>query len=168
MKLVNKLYQRGVTLFEVLLVLFVGAFIAVGVTVIYTRSVNSVASNQLNSDIQQLAASIHALYAATGDYTSADLTSIAQSVAPSDLVNGTTSVTPSFVVGVKNQIGTWTVTGNTSNFIITVSGIPNSACASLAGFALQAGSISVNGATDPGQAAAGCITKSGTAAMTFP
>jgi Tfp pilus assembly protein PilE len=169
MKLVNKLHQRGVTLFEVLLVLFVGAFIAVGVTVIYTRAVNSVSSSALNSDIQQLAASIHSLYTSTGNYGTSDMTAIAVTVAPADLINGTTPVTPSFVVGVGSQVGSWKVAGGNTTFTITVTDIPSSACASLAGFALQAGATTVNGAADPGGAVSGGCTSTtnSSAAMVF-
>jgi Tfp pilus assembly protein PilE len=165
MKLVNKLRQRGVTLFEVLLVLFVGAFIAVGVTVIYTRAVNSVASNQLNSNVQQMAASVHSLYQATGDYSGLT-TAIVQSIAPSDMVKNGQSVTPSFVVGVGNQVGSWTATAGNTSWTLTITNIPTNACASLTGYALGAGAQSVNGSTDPGAAAAACGTN-GTAAMVF-
>lgn len=165
MKLVNKLRQRGVTLFEVLLVLFVGAFIAVGVTVIYTRAVNSVASSQLNSNVQQMAASVHSLYSATGVYTGIT-TAIVVSIAPSDMVSNGNPVTPSFVVGVGNQVGTWTVTAGSSTWTLTVSNIPTSACASLVGFALGAGAQTANGSTDPGAAAAAC-GPTGQAALVF-
>lgn len=57
---------RGVTLFEVLLVLFVAAFIVVAVATIYNRVDTTYKENALFSDIQELASGVRALYANEG------------------------------------------------------------------------------------------------------
>lgn len=161
MKSKPSFFQRGVTLFEVLLVLFVAAFIAVAVAAIYNKVMTTVKTNNLISDVQQIASGIHSLYASTGDYTGLTNTIVINAgIAPPEMVSGTNAITP-----FAATTGAWTVTpaaGTPStSFYITVTNIPSSACVSLGSGGLGGGALSVAGSvggsayTTPGDVASG-------------
>lgn len=145
MKFASKLLQRGVTLFEVLLVLFVGAFIAIAVATIYSTVQTNYKESVLFNDAQTLSANIHNLFASTGNYsgmpTQAQL--ITAGLVPSSMVTSTNTATNIFG-------GSWSVAtaANTNNFTLTLTGLPSAACVSFASSALAvAVSVSANSNT---------------------
>lgn len=164
MKFVSKLAQRGVTLFEVLLVMFVAALIAVAVATLYKSVTNSVKSDTLNQGVATIVSGVHSLYStvATG-YSATNLTTtniINSGIPPSSMVNGTAAYNP---FG-----GDWSISGVTANsFTLTVTGLPSSACTSLGSYMIGQGitSVAANGGaatTDPGALAGQCTAAGST------
>ncbi len=155
-----KKYQAGVTLFEVLLVLFVAAFIAAAVATIYAKVTLTFKQNQLQTGIQQLAANITATYTSGSgaDYSSlATGIVISGGLSPDDMHSGTTPINP-FV----SQDG-WSVGpgDSTSTYKITVNSVPDGACSTLYGPLSKissAQSLTVNGTAvdNPGTALQNC------------
>jgi Tfp pilus assembly protein PilV len=119
----------GVTLFEVLLVLFVAAFIAAAVATIYSKVTLTFKQNQLQNGVQQLAANITATYSSggTADYTSLDTDHvIAGGLAPEDMYDSNKKPITPF-----SSTAGWDVAGTTSYYTIILKNIPAGACSTL-------------------------------------
>ncbi len=162
----RKSHQQGVTLFELLLVLFVAAFVAVAVATIYNRVNTTYKENVLFNDVQQLAANIRSIYGSSVNYAGLDSdVVVAAQIAPDSMISGTTRITPFYNAG-----NTWEVAeaANGDEFTITISNLPVSVCTGMAGKGLGvATSVATGGtvATDVGALAAGCA--GGVVALTY-
>lgn len=124
--------QAGVTLFEVLLVLFVAAFIAAAVATIYGKVTLTFKQNQLQTAVQQLAANVTATYSSSSgaNYTGLAADAVIKGgLAPEDMHVGTTPVNPWM------SSNGWAIAAGTgsppSNYTITLYGIPAGACSTL-------------------------------------
>ncbi|MFI4956239.1 MAG: type 4 pilus major pilin [Gammaproteobacteria bacterium] len=122
--------QAGVTLFEVLLVLFVAAFIAAAVGTIYAKVTMTFKQNQLQNGLQQLTANITATYSGSGysNYSDIDVKKlIAAGLVPDDMHNSETAINP------WEQTDGWSfATGNpVSTYVLTVISIPKAACSAM-------------------------------------
>ncbi len=143
-----KALQKGVTLFELLLVLFVAAFIAVAVATIYNRVNTTYKENVLFNDIQQLAANIRAIYGSSPDYSGLDEDVVTNGgIAPDSMVSSTgRRITP-----FHTSSDTWLVTGDTSTgeeFSIQISNLPTAVCTGIASKGLGvANSVTVGSVT---------------------
>jgi type II secretory pathway pseudopilin PulG len=115
----------GVTLFEVLLVLFIAAFIAAAVATIYAKVSLTFKQNQLQSGIQTMTANIAAAY--NGQYPSGAMaadTLYNAGLVPAEMYsNG--PITP------FQATDGWSVTGNTSTFSVTLKAIPSAVCSGM-------------------------------------
>ncbi len=136
----------GVTLFEVLLVLFIAAFIAAAVATIYAKVSLTFKQNQLQSGVQQMTANIAAAY--NGQYPSSAMsadTLYNAGLVPADMYsNG--PITP------FEATNGWSVAGNTSTFSVTLKAIPSAACSGMFQSLMQ---ISNGGPLKVGQTDAG-------------
>lgn len=129
--------QRGVTLFELLLVLFVAAFVAVAVATIYNRVNTTYKTKSLFEDIQRLSGEIRSLYAGQGDYTGLDFATISTAgVIPSGMVSNNNPVHP-----FDRTNGSWSIasTSGDSEFTITVNKLPKDVCVDMATKAIGLG-----------------------------
>lgn len=121
--------QRGVTLFELMLVLFVAAFIAAAVGTIYSRVNNSYKSNATLDGVQQFVANIRGLYAQQGDYTGlTQATLMTSGLVPSKMCTGPAS--PTTCTSLIYPFGTATVTvgATVAQFTITLLSVPKNVC----------------------------------------
>jgi Tfp pilus assembly protein PilV len=154
--------QAGVTLFEVLLVLFVAAFIAAAVGTIYAKVTLTFKQNQLQTSVQQLTANITATYSGSGnaDYTGINPTSlIAGGLVPDEMHSASGALTNPWM-----STGAWNVApGNPpTSYSVTLNGIPSGACSALyQGMSKisTASTMLVNGKTtaSPSDAVGNCI-----------
>lgn len=122
--------QAGVTLFEVLLVLFVAAFIAAAVGTIYAKVTLTFKQNQLQTGVQQLAANITATYSSTSGADYSNLATgavISGGLAPDDMHVGNIPVNP------WNTTAGWDVGVGSSatSYKVTLYSIPSGACSTL-------------------------------------
>ena len=121
--------QRGVTLFELLLVLFVAAFVAVAVATIYNRVNTTYKENALFNDTQQLAANIRSLFGGQGNYDAGSKTlgevAIDAGIVPQTMTNDSGHRIHAF----SNTNPSWSADSINSDeeFEITLSNLPNSA-----------------------------------------
>lgn len=118
--------QRGVTLFELLLVLFVAAFVAVAVATIYNRVNTTYKENALFNDVQQLAANYRSLYGGQGNFTDLDGDiAIDAGIAPTTMTNASNEKIHAF----SNSDDSWDAeaTSNDEEFQITIYNLPTSA-----------------------------------------
>lgn len=118
--------QAGMTLIEIIVVLAIGALIIGGALSLYSNASSSQSSNQMNSDLTAIRASVKSLFTAQGGYGTVSLNSVlinAQKVPTTMTISGATINHP--------LNGTVTVTGATTNFTVTVTAIPTDVCVSL-------------------------------------
>src|SRR5438552_3929573 len=94
MKSVSKLRQRGVTLFELLLVLFVAAFVAVAVATIYSKVTTTYKTNALFSDTNTLAANMGSLFNGSGGFYTAltPTQAVTAGIVPDGMHNGVIAI----------------------------------------------------------------------------
>jgi prepilin-type N-terminal cleavage/methylation domain-containing protein len=122
--------QRGVTLFELMLVLFVAAFIAAAVGTLYARVSVSYKANQTLDDVQQFVASIRSLYAQQGNYAGLTQGTLATSgLVPPGICPGTCTASSTMIY----PFGTLKValdSNDTTNttFLITLASVPIKVC----------------------------------------
>jgi Tfp pilus assembly protein PilW len=131
MLMFNKFRQRGVTLFELLLVLFVAAFVAVAVATIYNRVNTTYKQNTLFNDMQEMAGNIRSLYgASTTGYTGLSNTIVLNAgIVPPSMLDSNGKEINAFA----DKDG-WTVgvpSSSSTQFYITINGLPSGACTSL-------------------------------------
>lgn len=130
--------QAGMTLIEIIVVLAIGALIIGGALSLYSNASSSQSSNQLNSDLTAIRASVKSLYSTQGGYGTASLNSVlinAKKVPTTMSVSGTT---------ISHALnGTLAVAGATSNFTMTVTAIPTDVCVALLSAASGFSSIQV-------------------------
>jgi type II secretory pathway pseudopilin PulG len=141
--------QKGVTLFELLLVLFVAAFVAVAVATIYTRVNNTFKENNLFNDVQQMAANIQSLYSSQGDYDGLTSTVVTQAgVAPDNFMSGSKKV-HQFARNSENAWDVREVQGNAEEFEIEINDLPSSTvCSGLASKGLSTANLVKVGSND--------------------
>lgn len=171
MKFVSKLRQRGVTLFELLLVLFVAAFVAVAVATIYNKVNTTYKTNVLFNDVQQLAANTRSLYGSSGNYSGLDSsTAISAGIAPDGMKNTSNEAVHVF----SSAAGSWTIAPTAANaeFIITVKNLSKTVCTDLAskGLGVALSVAATGGAvTDVTTAVSKCsaATDTNTVALTY-
>lgn len=130
--------QAGMTLIEIIVVLAIGALIIGGALSLYSNASSSQSSNQLNSDLTAIRASVKSIYSTQGGYGTASLNSVlinAKKVPTTMSVSGTT---------ISHALnGTLTVTGATSSFTMAVTAIPTDVCVALLSAASGFSSIQV-------------------------
>ena len=170
MKFVSKLRQRGVTLFELLLVLFVAAFVAVAVATIYNKVNTTYKTNALFNDTNTMAANIRSLFGGSGGVYSA-LTpqqAVTAGIVPDGMHTGNIATHQFSSTG-----GAWAITESSggAEFVITLNALPQSVCVDVASKALGvAKAVSANGGsvTAVGSAISGCTDpSSNSVALTF-
>lgn len=120
--------QRGVTLFELMLVLFVAAFIAAAVGTIYSRVNNSYKANTTLDGVQQFVANIRGLYAQQGSF--ADLsedTLLTSGLVPTKMCEGGNT---SGCTGLIYPFGTAGVAIGAvdTQFVVTLNDVPKTSC----------------------------------------
>jgi prepilin-type N-terminal cleavage/methylation domain-containing protein len=118
--------QAGMTLIEIIVVLAIGALIIGGALSLYSNASSSQASNQLNSDLTAIRASVKSLYSTQGGFSTASLNSV--------LINAKKVPTTMSVSGptINHTLnGTLTVTGATNNFTMAVTNIETDVCVAL-------------------------------------
>lgn len=161
--------QRGVTLFELLLVLFVAAFVAVAVATIYKRVDSTYKANSLFSDINQVIGNVRSLYAA-GDYTSVtELTAVAAGLVPQSLYKSPGTATSDFKTPYVASTG-WSLAGAGSALTVVLNGIPKNDCVNLAAkFASTAVGVTAGTATvtDVGSATTACSGATNVITLTY-
>lgn len=122
----RKARQTGMTLIEIIVVLAIGALIIGGALSLYSNASSAQASNQMNSDLTAVRASVKSIYSTQGGYGTASLNSVlinAQKVPTTMSVSGTT---------INHALnGTLVVNGATNNFTMTTSNIPTDVCVAL-------------------------------------
>lgn len=128
--------QAGMTLIEIIVVLAIGALIIGGALSLYANASSSQSSNQLNSDLTAIRASVKSLYHTQGGYGTSSLNSL---LINSKKVPTTMTITGTTINHALN--GTITVTGATNNFTMTVTSIPTDVCVVL--LAAASGFISI-------------------------
>jgi Tfp pilus assembly protein PilW len=172
MLMFNKFRQRGVTLFELLLVLFVAAFVAVAVATIYNRVNTTYKQNVLFNDMQELAGNIRSLYgASTTGYTGLSNTVVLNAaIAPPSMLDSSGKEINAFATEDGWEVGVPSST--TTQFFITMNGLPSGACTSLGSKGLgvaQAVATSADGGalTDVGAIAGACNGKGNTNSITL-
>lgn len=119
--------QRGVTLFELMLVLFVAAFIAAAVGTIYSRVNNAYKANTTLDNVQQFVGNIRGLYAQQGDYAGlTETTLLTSGLVPTKMCVGTSPSCSALMYpfGTANVA----VGSPTTEFNITLLGVPKTAC----------------------------------------
>lgn len=168
----NQFRQRGVTLFELLLVLFVAAFVAVAVATIYNRVNTTYKQNILFNDMQEMAANIRSLYgASTTGYTGLNNTVVLNAgIAPPSMLDSAGQE-----INVFATDDGWTVgvpSSTTTQFFITMNGLPSGPCTSLGSKGLgvaQSVATSPNGGalTDVGAIAGACRSEGNTNSITL-
>lgn len=142
--------QRGVTLFELMLVLFVAAFIAAAVGTIYSRVNNSYKANATLDGVQQFVANIRGLYAQQGDYTGlTQATLMTSGLVPAKMCTGPASPTSCTTLIYPFGTATVAVNGTTvSQFTITLDAVPKTSCNDLGSrFLPGVRSMTIGGAT---------------------
>jgi hypothetical protein len=170
MKFVSKLRQRGVTLFELLLVLFVAAFVAVAVATIYNKVNTTYKTNALFNDTNTMAANIRSLFGGSGGKYSAlsPADAITAGIVPEGMHTGS-NATHQF----SSTNGAWSIgiASAGAEFVITLSALPQNVCVDIASKALGvAKSVDANGSAVAAVASAitGCNNaSSNVVAMTF-
>lgn len=124
--------QRGVTLFELMLVLFVAAFIAAAVGTIYVRVNNSYKANATLDLVQQFVANIRGIYAQQGNYNGLSSTNLMTSgLVPKKMcASGTITACSSLIY----PFGTASIAdvGTGTTFNITLNTVPAAICTDLA------------------------------------
>jgi hypothetical protein len=123
--------QRGLTLVETGLALFVGAVALVGGTVAFTKQANDVKASQTADGIASIMVGIKDRYGALGSYSGiANAGVISNTLVPKNFpVSGSTITTP---YG-SNSTVTIAPADSNSTFTVTVTGLPSSACSVVAG-----------------------------------
>jgi prepilin-type N-terminal cleavage/methylation domain-containing protein len=118
--------QAGMTLIEIIVVLAIGALIIGGALSLYSNASSAQASNQMNSDLTAIRASVKSMYATQGGYGAASLNSV---LITANKVPTTMAVSGSTISHALN--GTLTITGATSNFTMAATNIPTAVCVAL-------------------------------------
>lgn len=145
----SKFRQAGMTLTESLLVLGIGAAVAVLAYGGYKMATGMVSASSQVRGVTQLAAGINRIYGVTANYSTLNNTNVVSSkIVPSDFkVNGTNITTAwggAITVGPGNQAG---ATPNTM-FKITINSVPTDNCVDfVSGIASAATTLWVNGTT---------------------
>jgi prepilin-type N-terminal cleavage/methylation domain-containing protein len=142
--------QSGMTLTESLLVLGVGALVAVLAYGGYKMATENVKSgSQINGTIQ-LVGSIKRVFGPGSTYTPVTLANVVNAnIVPSDFrADSTPSITNSWGGNIVPAVGNQAGTTPTSQFKLTISGVSKESCMDfVAGIASSATSLWVNGTT---------------------
>lgn len=169
MKLINLVRQRGVTLFELLLVLFVAAFVAVAVAAIYNKVNTTYKTNALFNDTNQMAANMRSLFGGSGGvYSNLSPTqAVTAGIVPDGMHNGNVAIHP-----FSSAANSWAIAAVNSGaeFSITLNFLPQSVCVDFSSKALgvaqsvKAGNQTV---TDVSSAITGCSAPTDTNSVTL-
>lgn len=127
MKHFKSKYQKGVTLFEILLVLFVAAAITVTVAVGARRTTEAAKQKQMLEDVSELVGNIRQLYSTKDDYTGISNTVVlAAKLAPEDMITKDNKPTHVYTTSVN----VWSIeAGDTPNeFKMVITELPTKAC----------------------------------------
>lgn len=156
----SRKHQKGVTLFEVLLVLFVAAFIAAAVATIYNRVNLSYKQNTLFTAVQQLAGNIQGLFGneATGYTGLTSALAFQANLVPPTLGSSDSNRTHPF----STSPGAWSLTAGSTTYTIVLSSIPKDVCATLANNFRQIAQTVTVGSTPVTSAATAAAACNGT------
>lgn len=118
--------QRGLTLVETGLALFIGAVALLGGTIAYNKQASDLKASQTADGISAILVGIKDRYGALGSYSAVTNTSvIANTLVPKNFpVSGTTISTP---FGTNSTV-TVASADSGSTFTLTVTGLPTNAC----------------------------------------
>lgn len=145
----KKFRQAGMTLTESLLVLGVGAAVAVLAYGGYKMAIGQTNASSQVRGITQLVAGIQRVFGVSGNFSTVTAANVVNSrIVPTDLRSVGTSISTvwggAITPGVGNQAGNTPVT----NFKLTIAGVPKDACVDfLSGISGAASTLWVNGTT---------------------
>lgn len=133
--------QAGASLVEAVLFLVIAAVILIGVFALFSGAFSSSKVQTEMSYMQTLAGDVESLYATNHDYGTADITATLTSTksAPSPMIVGATLV--------NSWGGQVTVTGASTDFVISSAGVPQKECIQLAQISINPVAITINGTT---------------------
>ena len=142
--------QAGMTLTESLLVLSVGALVAVLAYGGYRMATSDVKVQSQTKGVVQLVGKIKQVFSSATDYSGVTLTNVINSrIVPTDFkVNGTTSIDNAWGGNITPAVGNQAGGTPLTSFKLTISNIPSEGCVDfLSGIASSANSLWMNGTT---------------------
>lgn len=135
--------ESGMTLIEILAALAIAAVVVVGALALYQSGSASNDATTMLQDVTAIRASTQELYDGQGGYGTGSLNSVLYTAGkiPSDMTYSGGTIT-------TRLGGTLSVTGNTSNFSVSITNVPSDICSQLLAESSDGWqSVAVNGGT---------------------